>query len=101
MNGELVFTVNGATAVAATPIGLAEAGLRERQHLQEWVIAHPEVLGSAIKIVAFEFGSWTGHSGEKERDRLDVLALDTGGHLIVVELKRDRAPDTVEMQALK
>ena len=101
MNGELVFTVNGATATAATPIGLAEAGLKERQHLQEWVIAHPEVLGSSIKIVAFEFGSWTGHTGEKERDRLDVLALDGEGHLIVVELKRDKAPDTVEMQALK
>ena len=101
MDGELVFTVTGATAVAATPIGLAQAGLRERQHLQEWVIAHPEVLGSSIKIVAFEFGSWTGHSGEKERDRLDVLALDGEGHLIVVELKRDKAPDTVEMQALK
>jgi hypothetical protein len=101
VNGELVFTVNGATATAAKPIGLAQAGLRERQHLQEWVIAHPEVLGASIKIVAFEFGSWTGHTGEKERDRLDVLALDGDGHLIVVELKRDKAPDTVEMQALK
>lgn len=101
MNGEMVFTVSGAVAVAATPIGLADAGLKERQHLQVWVIAHPEVLGATVKIVAFEFGSWTGHTGEKERDRLDVLALDGEGHLIVVELKRDRAPDTVEMQAVK
>lgn len=101
MNGELVFTVDGATATAAEPIGLADAGLRERQHLQEWVIAHPEVLGTSIKIIAFEFGSWTGHTGERERDRLDILALDGDGHLVVVELKRDKAPDTVEMQALK
>ena len=101
MNGELVFTVNGAKATAAKPIGLAAAGLRERDHLQEWVIEHPEVLGSAVKIVAFEFGSWTGHTGAKEHDRLDILALDGDGHLIVVELKRDKAPDTVEMQALK
>ncbi len=101
MSGELVFTVTGASAIAATPIGLADAGLKERQHLQEWVIAHPQVLGPAVKIVAFEFGSWTGYSGEKEKDRLDVLALDGDGHLIVVELKRDKAPDTVEMQALK
>jgi hypothetical protein len=101
MNGELVFTVEGASATAAVPISLAQAGLREREHLQEWVIGHPEVLGPAVKIVAFEFGSWTGHTGEKERDRLDILALDRDGHLIVVELKRDKAPDTVEMQALK
>lgn len=101
MNGELVFTVTGASAIAATPISLADAGLKERQHLQEWVIAHPQVLGPAVKIVAFEFGSWIGYTGEKEKDRLDVLALDSDGHLIVVELKRDKAPDTVEMQALK
>lgn len=101
MNGEMVFTVNGAVAVAATPISLANAGLKERQHLQEWVIAHPAVLGPDVKIVAFEFGSWTGHGGDKEKDRLDVLALDGEGRLIVVELKRDKAPDTVEMQALK
>jgi hypothetical protein len=97
----MVFTVNGATATAAQTIGLAEAGLLERQHLQEWVIAHPEMLGEGIKIVAFEFGRWTSAGGGLERDRLDVLALDKEGHLIVVELKRDKAPDTVDMQALK
>lgn len=101
MLGELVFTVTGASAVAATPISLGDAGLRERQHLQEWVIAHPQVLGPDVRIVAFEFGSWSSASGERERDRLDVLALNRDGHLVVVELKRDRAPDTVEMQALK
>src|SRR4029453_8209125 len=98
VNGETVFSVQGASAVAASPIGLADAGLREREHLQEWVIEHPEVLGPDVKIVAFEFGSWTAHTGSVERDRLDILALDSEGHLIVVELKRDRAPDTVEMQ---
>jgi RecB family endonuclease NucS len=32
---------------------------------------------------------------------LDVLGLDRDGRLVVVELKRDQAPDTVDMQALK
>lgn len=101
MTGEMVFSVVGATATTAKPIGLAEAGLKERQHLQEWVIEHPEVLGPDVKIVAFEFGSWAAHTGTLERDRLDVLALDGDGRLMVVELKRDKAPDTVDMQALK
>jgi hypothetical protein len=33
-------------------------------------------------------------------ERLDVLALDRTGRLIVAELKRDVAPDTVVVQAL-
>ena len=97
----MIFTVNGSVAHQAVPISLADAGLKERQHLQEWVIAHPEVLGAGMLIVTAEFGSWLGSSGEKERDRLDVLALNRDGVLCVVELKRDKAPDTVEMQALK
>lgn len=101
MSTESVFTVRGATATIAEPISLADAGLRERTHLQEWVLAHPQVLGPDVKIVTFEFGRWTGNSGPLERDRLDVLGLDREGRLVVVELKRDRAPDAAEMQALK
>jgi hypothetical protein len=90
---------NGATATAAKPISLAEAGFKEREHLQEWVIANPEVLGADVKIVAFEYGRWSGSGGTVERDRIDVLGLDCEGRL--VELKRDKAPDTADMQALK
>lgn len=101
VTGETVFTVSGSTATAAQSISLAEAGLKEREHLQEWVIANPQVLGPDVMIVAFEFGRWAAFSGAVERDRLDILALDKEGHLIVIELKRDKAPDTVDMQALK
>jgi hypothetical protein len=51
--------------------------------------------------VAFEFDRWRSHAGQPERDRLDILGLDKSGCLVVAELKRDRAPDTVEMQAIK
>jgi alkylated DNA nucleotide flippase Atl1 len=101
MPGELVFTVEGSDATPAVPISLADAGLRERNDLQEWVLAHPEILGADVLVITFEFDRWLSGSGTRERDRLDVLALDGAGRLVVVELKRDRAPDTVEMQALK
>jgi hypothetical protein len=101
MSGEMVFTVSGSSATVAQPISLADAGLTERGHLQEWVLAHPEMLGPDVKVVAFEFGRWTAASGALARDRLDVLGLDRDGRLVVVELKRDQAPDTVDMQALK
>jgi len=97
---ELVYQVAGAAAVRATPITLAQAGLKEREHLQQWVLEHSEMLGTGLLILTSECDRWVSARG-RERDRLDILALDTDGHLVVAELKRDEAPETVEMQALK
>src|SRR5438046_1023793 len=101
MADELLFTVDGSAATPASPITLAEAGLKERRDLQEWVLAHPEILGPGVMVVTFEFDRWWASSGSAPLDRLDVLGLDDTGRLVVVELKRERAPDTVEMQAIK
>jgi hypothetical protein len=100
MSTELVFSVDDDKALAAVAIGLADAGLREREHLQEWIIANPAILGSGVLIVTSEFDRWAARVGAA-RDRLDILGLDMEGRLVVAELKRDAAPDTVEMQAIK
>ncbi|MDO5661782.1 MAG: MGMT family protein [Brachybacterium sp.] len=101
MASERVYTIDDGAAVPLEPVSLTEAGLKERQDLQEWVIARPEILGSDIVIVAFEFDRWQDWKGDRQRDRLDVLGLDTDGRLVLAELKRNAAPDTVEMQAIK
>ena len=85
---------------AAQRVSLAAAGFLERSHLQEWVLAHPEILGVDAKIVTFEFDNWSARSAPDPSDRLDVLAVDRTGRLVVAELKRDRAPDTASMQAI-
>lgn len=100
MPDELVYAVETSDATAAAPVSFAEAGLRERDHLQEWVLKNPEILGPGIMIVTFEFDRWVASGGQGSADRLDVLGLDQSGHLVVAELKRDRAPDSVTMQAL-
>jgi RecB family endonuclease NucS len=82
------------------PVTLATAGLRERTDLQEWVRAHPEILGPGVRIVTYEFDRWVSGSGS-HGDRLDLLGLAEDGRLVLAELKRDGAPDTVEMQAIK
>jgi endonuclease NucS-like protein len=87
----LLFSVDGINAVPARRISLAEAGLLERKHLQQWVIDHPELIGRGIKVVAFEYGRWASAGGSSVADRLDVLGLDRTGRLVVVELKRDQA----------
>lgn len=100
MDDELLFKVSGARASLARPISLADAGLREREHLQEWVLSNPEIIGSDVLVITSEFDKWSSKYGS-EKDRLDVLGLGSDGRLIVAELKRDAAPDTVEMQAIK
>ena len=100
MGDELVFTVGQGAAVRAQPISLADAGLRERADLQEWVRKNPDILGPNIRIVTFEFGGWQSRAGATA-DRLDLLGLNADGRLIVAELKRGAAPDPTEMQAIK
>jgi len=95
-----VFTVAGSKATPAQPVSLLEVGLKERQDLQQWVLEHPAILGADVMIVTFEFDRWWSAGGSPQ-DRLDVLGLDRAGRLVVAELKRDVAPDTVEMQAIK
>lgn len=100
MAEELVFSVNETEAERATPISLAEAGFKERTHLQEWVRKNPQILGAGVRIVTFEFDRWRA-GDSRATDRLDLLGLDEDGRLVVAELKRGPAPDTTEMQAIK
>jgi len=100
-SSEQVFTVAGAVATQVSRVDLATLGLTERAHLQQWVIAHPELLGPDVLIITFEFDQWATAAGTHPRDRLDVLGLGRDGRLVLAELKRGKAPDTVELQAIK
>jgi len=96
----LMFKVDGAMANRLVEVSLTEAGLGERSHLQEWVLANSAVLGEDVLVVTSEYDQWTGNDGVRARDRLDVLGLDSSGRLVVVELKRDVAPGDTHLQAI-
>jgi hypothetical protein len=98
---EILFTVVGEAATLATPVRIEDLGLTEPAHLERWVIQHPETLGEGVLIIASQYDQWVTPAGTENKDRLDVLALDADGRLIVGELKRGRAPDTVDLQAIK
>jgi len=74
----------------------SELGFREREHLQEWIAANPEVLGEELLIIQKEFDGF-----DETRERLDLLALDKQGHLVVIENKLDDSGRDVTWQALK
>src|SRR6266511_2447660 len=101
-SGEAAFLVDLASGEGSPleELGLTAAGLRERGDLQRWISHHPEIVGQGLLLITSEFDQWEIRD-HKVPDRLDVLFLDSEGSPVVAELKRDKAADTTELQALK
>ncbi len=74
----------------------ADLGLYERSDLQRLLRDAISALGEDLLVVAEEFGYW-----EDARRRIDLLALDRAGHLVVIELKRDETGGHMELQAIR
>jgi hypothetical protein len=73
-----------------------ELGFKEREHLQEWIAKEPTALGEELLIIQKEF---SGFSDTQER--LDLLALDKQGSLVIIENKLDDSGRDVTWQAQK
>lgn len=71
-------------------------GLRERKDLQEWIAKDPQVLGEDLLIIQKEFNGFND-----THERLDLLALDKQGNLVVIENKLDDSGRDVVWQVLK
>ncbi|HLL66720.1 MAG TPA: hypothetical protein VK453_13430 [Micromonosporaceae bacterium] len=98
---EHLFVVDGSAAERAKVTSLPAAKLTERYHLQEWIIAHPDILGEDVFVVKSEYDRWESElDGTPENDRLDILGIDGSGRLVVVELKRDASGRDVHLQAI-
>ena len=99
---ETVLVVDLATGESSTlaEATLQQVGLQERRDLQRWITRHPDLVGEGLLLITSEFDRWELRE-QRVDDRLDVLFLDSEGCLVVAELKRDRASDTTDLQALK
>lgn len=74
----------------------SDLNLRERDHLQEWLANQPDALGEELLVIQKEFDGF-----DETRERLDLLALDKDGNLVVIENKLDDSGRDVVWQALK
>ena len=77
-------------------VEFASLGFQERRDIQEWVAANPGILGEDLLIIGKEFSGF-----DRTDERLDLLAVDAGGKLVVIELKRDDSGADVHWQAIK
>ena len=74
----------------------SELGFTERKHLQEWLAHEPSALGEELLIIQKEFDGF-----DDTRERLDLLALDKDGNLVIIENKLDDSGRDVVWQSLK
>ncbi len=85
------------------PLGatsFSDLGFSERKHLQEWLANYPKALvrneDDELMIIQKEFDGF-----KDTRERLDLLAIDQGGNLVIIENKLDDSGRDVVWQALK
>jgi hypothetical protein len=75
---------------------LKDHNILERRDLEQWIKEHPELLGEELLILTTEYDKF-----DKTNERLDLLALDKEGNLVIIELKRDDSGKSVDLQAIK
>ncbi|WP_457096836.1 hypothetical protein [Lysobacter sp. P5_B9] len=94
----MIFSISPALDKATKVSANSFVGLSiwERTHIEEWVRSNPEILGEDLLVVSIEFDRFSASS-----DRLDLLAVDRQGNLVVVELKRDSAAGYADLQAIR
>jgi len=85
-------TKQGPKQLTATT--LKEQELLE-EHLEDWVVSNNELLEEHLLIIGRQV--LIPDIG----DRIDVLALDAQGNAVIIELKRGKLKDPVDMQALR
>lgn len=90
-----IFTVNNDALIALEKTTFSEQGVKERQNLQQWIKKNISILGEDLLIIAEEFSQWDSSK------RLDLLAVDRSGNLVIIELKRDENAAYAELQALR
>ncbi|MFT5646701.1 MAG: hypothetical protein ACI976_001383 [Aureispira sp.] len=73
-----------------------ELKIKERDHLQEWIAKNPEMLGEDLLIIQKEFDGFNDTN-----ERLDLLAIDKDGGLVIIENKLDDTGRDVVWQAMK
>ena len=77
-------------------VDFAQLGLQERRDIQEWVAANTGILGDDLLIIGKEFSGF-----DRTDERLDLLAVDSEGKLVIIELKRDDTGADAHWQAIK
>lgn len=77
-----------------SPVPMPLTGMAAEDRLQEIIASNVSIVGPDLMVIGREVSTpWGG--------RIDILAIDADGNLVVIELKRDRTPRQVVSQILE
>lgn len=68
----------------------------ERKDIEKWIEDNPLLLGEELLIISKEYDKFSNI-----KERVDLLALDKVGNLVIIELKRDDSGKYADLQALR
>lgn len=71
-------------------------GIKERQDLQQLIKEDISIIDKNLLVIAEEFNNWQG-----SKLRIDLLAVDKEGSIVVIELKRTQDGGHMELQAIR
>jgi hypothetical protein len=79
--------------IGSSPAALAVGRLASEMHLEEMIVAAPQILSAQWMLIGRQ--EQTGYGG-----RIDLLAIAPDASLVLIELKRNRTPREIVAQAL-
>lgn len=85
--------VDGGEAVVLAPGNLGDRVVEAQ--LEKWVIANPALAGEPLLVLGSQLAEFA-----EDKDRLDVLAVDKQGEIVLIELKVDGQFRLTDLQAL-
>ena len=91
-----VFRVTGDKFEPLYATTFSDEGLLERKDIQRRLRDQPEILEEGLFILAEEYSNW-----EESNRRIDLLALDSKGRLVVIEIKRSDQDSFMDLQAIR
>ena len=91
-----IFEIGDNAIHAVSPTTFGAAGIKERSDLQRLLRDQIEVVAQDLLVIAEEFSDW-----QDSRRSIDLLAVDKGANLVVIELKRTEDGGHMELQAVR
>ena len=88
----LLLVADGAP-IAFKPVSFQ--GRVDELTLERWIVQNPDLVGEQLLVLGHQLAEF-----EEDRDRLDILALDRSGEIVLVELKISEDFRVTDLQAL-